>query len=292
MNGVGRSVSFLSRGDQYKLAGTLYKATKPRTPSASILLSSATAVKQTFYRHVAQKLASEGYDVLTYDYRGIGDSRPPTNLRGFDASMSDWVFKDMAGALDYIQEEIPTTDRLYMFGHSVGGQIAGLLPPELASNIDGMVTVSSQSGYWKLQGGEQKITVCFHVHVTLPLLSYVVGYMPWSWFTKSAQDLPQNAALQWSKWCRSPKYILDDTSLPLSRYDNFTCPILAYSIEDDKWGTSKSVDSMMLSAYKNVERRHLDPKEYGLPVLGHFGYFREESENVWNDAIEWLNKQP
>ena len=312
---TGKVVSFASRGDQYKLVGTFYKGTttsskSTRTKSAaSILISSATAVKQTFYRHLATHLANEGYNVLTYDYRGIGDSCQSlkSSLRGFDdMTMSDWALKDMPGALDYLllqQSKTQTTagtderHRLYMFGHSIGGQIAGLLPEDLSNKVNGMITVSSQSGYWKLQGDEQKYVVCFHVHVTLPLLANVVGYMPWSWFTNGAQDLPKNAAIQWSKWCRQPNYILDDTSLPLHRYKSFNCPILAYSIEDDKWGTSNSVDKMMLSAYPNVERRHLHPKENpasegdAIQSIGHFGYFREESYPLWTDAVEWLNDQ-
>ena len=180
---TGKVVSFASRGDQYKLVGTFYKGTTTSSKSArkksaaSILLSSATAVKQTFYRHLATHLANEGYNVLTYDYRGIGDSCQSlkSSLRGFDdLTMSDWALKDMPGALDYLllqQSKTQTTagtderHRLYMFGHSIGGQIAGLLPEDLSNKVNGMITVSSQSGYWKLQGDEQKYVVWFHVHV-------------------------------------------------------------------------------------------------------------------------------
>lgn len=269
--------------DGYPLAATLYRGEE--TNGRVVIVSSATAVPRRFYRHFAAALARAGYHVLTYDYRGIGDSRPDT-LRGFEARTSDWVFLDMAAVVEWVRAELQP-ERLYKVGHSVGGQLAGLL--EHGGGIDAMVTMSSQSGYWGLQGGEQKWVVWLHVHFTLPVLSHLFGFMPWS-KVSSAEDLPKGAALQWSRWCRNPRYLLGDTSLPLERYDGFDVPVLAYSIDDDKWGTARSVDAMM-SAYPNVERRHIRPPDHGLESLGHFGYFRPNASVLWQDVVSWLGKQ-
>lgn len=248
-----------------------------------VLVSSATAAPRRFYRHFAGALVEAGYRVVTYDYRGIGESRP-RSLRGFEARMRDWCFLDMAGVVDWIGEEL-TPDRLFHVGHSVGGQVAGMLPePE---RFDGMVTVSAQSGYWRVQGGLQKLPVGLHVWVTLPVLSRLVGYMPWSWMG-SAEDLPAGVALEWSGWCRHPDYLLGDPTLPLERYAGFTAPVLAYSIGDDDWGTARSVDRMM-RAYRNVERRHVDPVSAGVGRLGHFGWFRPAARSLWAEPIAWMD---
>lgn len=247
-----------------------------------ILINSATAVPRRFYRRFAQALAQAGFRVLTYDYRGIGASRPHT-LRGFKAKARDWVLLDMAGVIDWIHRAYsPRT--LHMIGHSIGGQLAGLL--DNAELVDGMITFSAQSGHWRLQGGEQKAVVAFHVHVTLPMLSTVFGYMPWSKF--GAEDLPKGVALEWSRWCRDHKYVLGDDSLPLERYEQFKAPVLAYSFDDDKWGTAAAVDAMM-RAYPHLERRHVVPQEVGLKRIAHFGYFSQGAASLWAEAIEWLN---
>ena len=269
--------------DGFALDATLFR---PRADIRGVVvISSATAVPQRFYRHFAATLAGAGYAVVTYDYRGIGGSRPDS-LRGFDAKASDWALLDMAGVIDWVSSSFPSTG-VFLAGHSVGGQIAGLL--DNSASIDGMVTVSAQSGHWRLQGGEQKLVAALHVFVTLPLLAHVFGYMPWSWIS-SAEDLPKGAALEWSRWCRDPQYVLGDRSLPLARFADFNAPVLAYSIDDDKWGTSRSVDAMM-SAYPNVERRHLIPAEQGLESLGHFGYFRPGARALWDEVVEWLHSQ-
>ena len=67
------------------------------------------------------------------------------------------------------------------------GQTAGLLPN--GGQVDAKVTLSSQSGYWRLQGGNQKPIVGFHLYFILPLLSHLFGCMPWSEFS-SGEDLP------------------------------------------------------------------------------------------------------
>lgn len=278
---AGSNLSVAAR-DGYPLAATLYGRD---TSSRWIIIHGATAVGRRFYRRFAAYLADAGYQVLTYDYRGVGGSRPD-QLRGFEASMRDWALLDMAGVVDWVRSQYEL-ERLLFVGHSFGGQAAGLL--DSADGVDGMITLSAQSGHWRLQGGEQKLAVAFHVYVTLPLLSAALGYMPWSWLGAS-EDLPKGVALEWSRWCRHPRYLLGDASLPLGRYATFTAPVLAYSLGDDKWGTPAAVDAMM-SAYPNLERRHVEPSAIGLRGLGHFGYFREGSEPLWRDAVAWLNER-
>lgn len=247
-----------------------------------ILISSATAVPRQFYRNFATDLADAGFCVFTYDYRGIGGSRPKS-LKGFGATVTDWALNDMAGMMDWVRARNPK--RIQMVGHSMGGQVAGLL--DNADAVHGMVTFSSQSGYWRLQGAEQKAVVAFHVHVTLPLLSSVYGYVPWSKF--GAEDLPGGVAKQWSRWCRDPKYLMSDSTLPLHRFASFSAPVLAFSIDDDKWGTRTAVDAMMKN-YPNLERRHLVPREHDLKSLGHMGYFRKSARPLWDEVARWLSE--
>lgn len=267
--------------DAFPLAATLFRGR--RDHGAVVMLNSATAVPRHFYRHYAGALARAGYTVVAYDYRGTGESRPG-RLRGFEARMRDWVLLDMAGVLDWVLDAL-RPERLLLVGHSFGGQAPGLLDrPDM---IDGMVTISAQSGHWRLQGGEQKLLVGLHVHLTLPLLARALGYMPWSRFG-GGEDLPRGVALEWARWCRDRAYLLGDETLPLDRFRRFTAPVLAYSFGDDKWGTPAAVDAMM-QAYPNLERRHVEPAAAGLEAIGHVGFFRPAAAALWHDSIRWLD---
>ncbi len=269
--------------DGFALAATRYEPAA-RANGAVVVINAATAVPQRFYRHFAAYLAEQGYTAISYDYRGIGGSRP-ASLRGFTAHAADWALLDMAGVIDWVHATYGPR-RLFAVGHSFGGQTPGLLPN--AERIDAMFTSSAQSGYWRLQGGFQQLVVGFHVHLTLPLLANLVGYVPWSKFS-SAEDLPKDFALEWAAWCRHPRYLLGDRSLPLERYGQFRAPVLALSFADDDWGTARAVDAMM-RAYPNLTRRHIIPAEVGLKAIGHVGFFRPQSAALWPEPVAWLER--
>ncbi|HET6628790.1 MAG TPA: alpha/beta fold hydrolase [Woeseiaceae bacterium] len=269
----------ITAADGYELAATWYEAPGADT---AVLVNSATAVPRRFYQRFAQFLQRYGWQVLTYDYRGIGGSKPAT-LRGFDATMRDWTFLDMTAAVDRIVQEADPK-RLFAVGHSFGGQTFGMV--ENAARVGAMVGVSAQSGHWGVQGGREPARVRLIVTVVIPVLSRLCGYFPWSRFARG-EDLPKGVALEWARWCRRRNYLLDDPTLPLERYRAFAAPVLAYSIEDDDWGTRRAVDEMM-RAYPDVTRRHIAPADYGLERLGHTGFFREGAEPLWREMIEWL----
>jgi len=200
--------------------------------------------------------------------------------------MQDWSLKDMQGIVDWVVNDI-AADKITMIGHSIGGQQAGLI--RHTKHINALVTLSAQSGYWKLQGGKERFKNIIQVNVLIPLLSRLFGYFPWSKLA-AGEDLPKGVALEWAKWCQHPNYLLGDTHLPLDRYNEFQAPVLAYSFADDNWGTARSVKAMM-SAYPHVEYRHVSPQEEGLGRLGHVGFFRSKAKPLWDETINWIQKQ-
>jgi predicted alpha/beta hydrolase len=248
----------------------------------AVLVNAATGVPRQFYKYFAAYLRDHGWTAVTWDYRGIGGSAPPS-LRGFDVRMRDWALVDMQAVVDWLSSQFRPR-RLFAVGHSFGGQGIGLIATP--QRITGMVGVSAQSGYWGVQGGAEKHRARFAVTVLIPVLTRLFGYFPWSRFAVG-EDLPAGVALEWARWCRNRDYLLGDETLPLSRYEAFDAPVLAYSIEDDDWGTPRAVDDLM-RAYANVTRRHLVPADYGLDKLGHMGFFRKGSEPIWDEAIAWL----
>jgi predicted alpha/beta hydrolase len=251
-----------------------------------VLVNAATGVPRHFYKYFAAYLRDYGWTTLTYDYRGIGGSAPPS-LRSCNARMRDWALIDMQAVIDWLSSEFQPR-RLFSVGHSFGGQGIGLV--ETPQKIAAMVGVSAQSGYWGVQGGAEKFRARLAVTVMIPFLTRLFGYFPWRLFA-AGENLPGGVALEWARWCRNRDYLLGDATLPLERYEAFDAPILAYSIEDDDWGTPRAVDEMM-RAYPRVTRRHLVPADYGLGKLGHMGYFRRGSEAVWEETIAWLEGLP
>ena len=200
--------------DGYPLGATLFL---PRGAKRhAVLINSATAVPRKLYRGFAGYLARRGCAVLTYDYRGTGDSRQkaltgynqPKSLVGFKASMSDWAAQDITAAVSWMRERYKALPFAYV-GHSFGGQALGLLPNN--SEISRALFVAAQAGYWKLMTAPERYRVYAMLNfVGLPL-TRSLGYMPGK--AGLGMDLPKDAFLQWVGWVMSPRYLFDDAEL-------------------------------------------------------------------------------
>lgn len=277
----GTAVEFAAR-DGYRLAGTLYR---PRTPNRrAVLLQGAAGVQQEYYGKFAEYLAARGFAALTFDYRGIGRSRP-AKLRGFKASMRDWAEKDISGALDYLGRATHGA-RIIGIGHSFGGQAFGIVPGN--ERYVAVVTVGVQSGYWKHWRGAGRAGMWLVTHVVLPAMSRLCGYVPARVFGQG-EDLPAGVAREWASWCRHPGYIVGALGAQ-EAYARFTAPIRAYSMGDDAYAPIAAVEAF-LEFYPNAVRmlERVDPAQLGEEAIGHFGFFRERfKDTLWKDAADWM----
>ena len=269
--------------DGFPLGATLY----PASGDEVLIVSAATAVPQTFYRPFAEFLAARGVTVVTYDYRGIGRSRPRGPLRELQASMRGWALLEAAAVLDWAAGRFPGR-RLSALGHSFGGQVLGLLPN--GHLLQSSVLVASQLGYWGAFGRRDRPRAWFLMHVVVPWLSHALGYFPGS-KVGLGEDLPKGVALEWARWCRSPHYLFDHL-LPEERrgYDRFSAPMLAFKFTDDRFASGDSVERL-LAFYRGAQPilRTVDPRRVGVERLGHFGFFRPQAgAALWPQVLHWL----
>ena len=279
----GTAVEFPAR-DGYRLAGTLYR---PRTPNRrAVLVQAATGVRQEYYGKFAAYLASRGFAVLTFDYRGIGRSRRG-GLRGFKADTRDWAEKDIGGALDYLARATHGA-RLIGVGHSFGGQVFGLVPGN--ERYAAVMTFGSQSGYWNHWTGSARIGMWALTHLVLPSVSRVLGYMP-ARVVRQGEDLPAGAAREWARWCRDPDYVVGATDARAA-FAAFRAPIRAVVSLDDAYAPLPAVEAF-LAFYPNAPHRleRVDPATLGGGPIGHFGYFRERfKDTLWREAADWMQR--
>src|SRR5690606_11715902 len=87
--------------DGFPLAVRVYSP--PSEPRATLLVHSAAAAPQGYYARFARYAAARGVRTVTYDYRGVGGSRP-ASLRALDARMSDWAELDAAAIATWVRQ--------------------------------------------------------------------------------------------------------------------------------------------------------------------------------------------
>lgn len=239
----------------------------------------------SYYARFAEYLFNHGLDVMVFDYRGIGVSRPGS-LRGFEAWWSDWAALDFEALLQRAQREFPDQP-IDVVGHSFGGCAAGLAAS--GALIRRLVTVGAQFAYWRDYAPGQRWQMFAKWHAVMPLLTRLCGYFPGKrlgWL----EDTPAGVVNDWA--VLSKRY----EGLPSARKRStlpFTCvtaQTLAISLSDDPFGTVAAVERL-LSYFSASERLHLriNPSEIGETAIGHFAFFHSRfQDNLWPIALHWL----
>jgi predicted alpha/beta hydrolase len=255
----------------------------------TIIINAATGVKKEFYIRFAQYLVQNGYRVLLYDYRGIGESAP-ASLKGFKAMMHEWGTKDMNGALNFIVNEKGGNDIIWI-GHSVGAQMMGLL--EQRHTIKKVIAINASTGYWNYFTFPYNYMVLSLWLFIGPPLTILNGYAPMNklgW----GEPLPSGVYFEWRKWCLS-KYHFKDFLLAhigAATFTDFTSPIAAVHTSDDYIANKKTIPKL-LEFYPNSPNKTIciKPADYGVVKIGHTGIFRSRHEKtIWPVLVAMIEE--
>jgi predicted alpha/beta hydrolase len=253
-----------------------------------IVMNGATGFPQAFYFKLAQYAAERGYDVLVYDYRGIGLSG-----RGTPATeavrMSDWGLLDMRAALDAGAERAQGQP-VVTFGHSVGGQFLGLLRNHALARAH--VQVATSTGYWRWEAAPFRFLAWWFWRVHGPLMLALKGFIPTGggW---AGLPLPRGVYEEWRRWCLRPEHFGPDLSTYLADncFDEIRAPVLTVGFTDDPIATRRTVGELN-KFFPNAQResRWYSPADAGSRRIGHEGFFASRHrDTLWRPVIDWID---
>lgn len=254
--------------------------------AGQVIVNAATGVLARYYHRYARFLAGHGYDVLTYDYRGIGESRP-ARMRGCRYRWRDWGLQDFDAALRFMRAR--RDGPLYVVGHSVGGFMPGMA--ESAHLVDRMLAVGGQFAWMGDYTPKRRLGLILKWHVAMPAITALCGYFPGKrlgWL----EDLPAGVANEWA--FRGPRFERThpraERATVVARMASFSAPILSVVVADDEFATLPGV-RRTLGYYSGAPRRlvRISPEDYELKAIGHFDLFHKRHEGgFWADSLKWL----
>lgn len=280
--------------DLYPLGGFLWRHEGDVEASRPVvLITAATSVRCRYYSRFAEFLFRNGFDVLTYDYRGIGESRAGS-LRRLDACWLDWGHLDCEAALRYAAHHFPGRP-IYVVAHSIGGFALGLAPS--SHLVRRIFTMGAQYAYWRDYAREGRLSMLAKWNLVMPLLTLACGYFPGKslgWL----EDTPRGVVRDWvfsrprfeDTWRGRARGRYPDNEVLLRPFAAVTAPILAISIADDPFGTVAAVERL-LGYFSQSPRTHLRlaPADIGEREIGHFAFFHSRFERqLWNLPLAWL----
>lgn len=283
---TGQPVRFPA-ADGLALGGTLWRH-EGAADRASVLIACATSVRARYYTRFADYLYGHGFNVLTFDYRGIGESRPE-RLRGFAADWTDWGEKDVEGALAFLAAQFPDQP-VDAVAHSFGGVALGLAPSN--GRLRRVVTVASQYAHWRDYARRGRLGMVLKWHVVMPALTGLLGYFParrLGWM----EDTPAGVARDWAgmgaHYPASVRRAREAEALA-ARFVGLRAPLLAIGLDDDPFGTVPALERT-LQHFTGAPRTHLRlaPQEIGVDAIGHFAFFHDRFRaRLWPIPLGWL----
>jgi predicted alpha/beta hydrolase len=271
--------------DGFNLAGTLFAP--ERTPESSVVIASAMGVPRKFYRPLASFLCDNRIALLTFDYRGVGDS-DLKGARGSDVNLHDWGRFDIDAAIHEVSARSENTP-LFLLGHSCGGQLFGLAPS--SNKLSGVIFISAQIPNWRLWPVPYNLLMLAMWYILIPVLSFGRSTFPARTLGISSVDVPSGTTSQWAQWARQPGYLFNSRfNLDTGRYGHFSFPILSYIINDDIYAPERSVMALLeRMPQTETEIRRINGLSSGLGRVGHFGFFREKMKyRLWPEMMKWI----
>jgi len=267
----------ISTKDQYQLSAHIFKPGKSN--QKIILINSATGVKQQVYFSFAQFFAEQGFTVITYDYRGIGLSKPE-KMRNFKASMRTWGNEDFKRLTEFVIEKFPDYQK-FCLGHSVGALIIGM--NENSKVFEKFIFVATQNAFIGNLKWKTKLEAFFGFGFAQPFFTELFGYFPAHWFGLG-ESLPKNCAYDWRTLILNRK----STGKLLLKTNDYSKElnqkVLVLYAEDDVWLTDKGVKSLLNDVYPNLkpDYRFLQTSESEKGEIGHVNFFRSYNKKLWN----------
>lgn len=160
--------------DDYTLAARFYTADQNIRHSIPVLICPATGITKQFYHSFASWLSKQGFNVLVFDFRGIGESLHGA-LKKSRASIVQWGQLDIPAAVDTLLQKTHA-EQIYLLGHSAGGQLLGIMPNH--AKIAKTIAVSGSTGHVKHLSGRTKILAPLMFKGIFPIARYTLGYGP------------------------------------------------------------------------------------------------------------------
>ncbi len=272
--------------DGQVLKGFFYPCEKPK---ATLLIGSALGVPQQFYKHYASFMAIQGYQCLSFDYRGTGLSKYSGKVK--EIKLEQWGSLDIEAAINMAKnlahEHKVNESELFYVGHSIGGQLLGLA--DSAQSIKASLFVGASAPYWARWPYPRKLfmsLVCFGL---LPLLSFARNMFPAKAVGLSSMDIPAGCARDWGKWMRNPDYLFGKKfKLDVNGYEKIKGPILSLCFDDDDFAPQNNVE-YLLAFFKNAQSQNqlVNSQKINLGSIDHMGFFKAKFEHsLWPKSLD------
>ncbi len=250
-----------------------------------VICTPAMGVRASFYEPLALNLCARGLNVVTADLRGMGASSVKVG-RGTDFGYHEMLTHDWPSVVDAVGRQFPDT-RIFLMGHSLGGQLNVLYTSLNAPKITGLVLVASCSVFYKGWPFPASIGILLGTQSARALCA-LLGYFPGR-LIGFGGTAARTVIRDWARNARTGRYDLTHSPHDFeARLKQLRRPVLAVSIAGDGFAPPRALDNLCRKfSGAPLARWHVRPGELAPVGMDHFGWVRH-SGPIAARVAEWV----
>jgi len=274
-------VTVVTCNDGYALQAVVFEPRGERR--STVIVCPAIFVARDYYARFAADLARRGHRVVIYDNRGVGESLR-AETRPWEHRLRDWGERDLPAVIAWARST-GEGDRLFVVGHSMGGQVVAL--SEAVHQLTGIVTVAATAAWWGNWPFPTNLGI-LGWYCLVPVIGRAIPKFPADRLGLGP-DVSSALVRDWARWGRHPRYLLGPFGMRPHMHA-YRGRLLVYSFTDDRLASHRAVRSLHASyTSAEVRRRRVDPATVGAERIGHFGFFRPRvGGRLWEETAAWL----
>lgn len=271
----------VTAADGHRFALTLHAALDARAPA--IMICPAMGTPARVYTPLAEAFAAQGFHVAVLELRGLGGSSLRAG-RGTDYGYRTMVEQDWTAARAVLSQRLPQAP-LFLFGHSLGGQISFLSAAHDPQGVAGVIVVAGGSVHYRGWSGVQALGI-FAFTQFAGVLAGLCGYFPGKRVGFGGTEA-KTVMQDWARLGRNGRFELGGDSDYEAALARCPVPALGLSFQHDSFAPH-GAQARLLGKLKSAKVTHLalSAKDTGMK-LDHYNWIKN-SEPVVSRVSQWI----
>jgi predicted alpha/beta hydrolase len=258
-----------------------------RRPRRVLYWLPAMGVPAKHYLPLAEAFAARGMAVALHEWRGIGSSDRRA-ARDCDWGYRQLLEDDLSAGIEQLRERWPEAEKLWLGGHSLGGQLSCLYASLHPDQFAGIALVASGAPYWRRFSAGVALRLAYAL--VSPLAS-LIGYLPGRRLGFGGNEA-RGVIADWSRSGRTGRYAVDGMSVDFTRQlAALALPVRALRLQDDWLAPEGSLEWLLDSMPRALaQARVITSDQLAGQRADHFAWMKVP-DTLAAQLATWMEEQ-